>query len=107
MGTRRRSLDFERGFTELAAKGVANHEPIRIHAESRALRLSGEYVPDPMLVQTGRNRLRDVREELADARNHLCWLAEERQAAGDDDGAHAAAQALRHVILAYDVLRED
>lgn len=105
--TRRRNLDFEREFTEHAAKGVADPSVLIAHSEARAATLSDAYVSDPMLVQGGKDLAREMREELADSRVYGCWLGEERQAAGDDEGAHRAMQALRHIILAYNLLLDE
>lgn len=74
---RQRNLAFERDITHHAARGLVDPNPLIAFAEARARGLSGEYVPDPMLIAPGRDRARDVREEIADARNHLVWWLEE------------------------------
>lgn len=99
-----RSLELERELTNEAAKGAVDASRLIEHAEARASSLSGEYVPDPMLIAPGRDRLRDVREELADARNHLCWWL---QAHVGDEKADDALIGLRFVCLAYDRLLVD
>ena len=99
-----RSMEFERGVTEQAAKGVVDPSGLIEHAEIRARSLSGEYVSDPMLIAAGRDRRRDVREELADARNHLLWDTQAHLE--DEDRAHENLIALRHICLAYSLLEE-
>ena len=66
-----RSLEFERGITRQACKGITDPSRLIEHAEHRAQTLHGEYVVDPMHVRQGLDRRREVREELVDARNHL------------------------------------
>lgn len=105
--TRRRNLDFERDFTKHAAKGVADATVLVEHSENRAASLSGDYVSDPMLVQGGKDLAREIREEIADARIYACWLGEDLQAADDDEGAHRAMMALRHLVLAYNLLLDE
>lgn len=100
-----RSLEFERGVTEQACKGIVNAAPIIDHAEIRARNLSREYVSDFMWIATGRDRRHDVREELADARNHLIW--DMQQNIEDEQRAWQSMRALRHIALAYDLLLRD
>jgi hypothetical protein len=100
-----RSIEFERGTTHQAAKGATDPSRLIEHAEARARTLCGEYVRDPMHVQTGRDRRRDVREELADARNHLLWDTQEHLE--DEERAHRNLIALRHIALAYARLEEE
>ena len=100
-----RSLEFERGVTHQAAKGVVDPSRLIEHAENRARVLSGEYVRDPMHIAPGKDRLREAREEAADMRNHLIWAMQER--IEDEDFAHRARFALRHICLAYDLLTEE
>jgi hypothetical protein len=102
--TRRRNIEFERDITHHAAKGVADPTALIEHAETRAKTLSGEYVSDFMQVASDRNRPRDVTEELADARNHLVWWLEDNL---ETDGCERKLWALRHICLAYELLRED
>jgi hypothetical protein len=99
--TRRRSIQFEREATKEAARGYCDPLPIVEFSETRITRLSGEYVPDPMLVKVGRDKRRDAKEELADCRNYLVWWLEENM--GDDD-APGVLLSLTHVLLAYDAL---
>ena len=100
---RLRNLDLEREFTHDAAKGIANAEPLIEFAETRAISLSRKYVSDPMRVLLGRKRLRDMREELADCRNHGVWWQEENLGV-DEDRDHLVRMAQRHVAIAYDLL---
>ena len=101
-----RSLEFERGATEQACKGVCDPSRVIAHAENRAGGyLSGQYVRDPMHVATDRDRRREVREELADARNHLLWDMQTHLE--DDERCHADLIALRHICLAYTRLLEE
>lgn len=102
---RRRSIESEREITREAARGVVDPEPLIAFSEVRSGGiLSGEYVRDPLLVQLGRDRLRDFKEELSDARNHAVWLIQEQ---AGQERAHSVFQALRHVLLAYDLLCRD
>jgi hypothetical protein len=104
----RRILEFERAATYNAANGYCDPERLIVHAETRAHHLSGEYVNDPMDILPGRDRLRDVREELADGRNHLVWWLQERQQNDpDDDRIDLALEALGYIALAYDRLSEE
>ena len=93
-----RNIPLERGTTRLAAKGVADPEPIIEHAETRAHNQSGEYVADP-----GK-----VRAELADARNYLVWWLTELACTGQGDSPAGVdmQRALRHVIIAYQLLSD-
>lgn len=102
---RRRSLAYEREATREAARGLADPTSIIHHAESRSLRLSSEYVTDPMLVSITRDRVDDVREELADARNHLVWWLEEHHA--DHPLAPQRLEALGLIVLAYEKLADE
>lgn len=76
---RRRNLTVEREITQTACEGHngVDPEPLIAYSEVRAAVLSGGYVNHPLEVLTGRDRSRDVREELADARNHLVWHIED------------------------------
>ncbi len=99
--TRPRDLDWERKALESAVNLHMPPEALDVlmsHAERRSIELSGEYVPDPMRVQVGRNRLCDVREELADAVNHARWWIEENR---EHDEMHAVMLALREIGRAY------
>ena len=100
-----RSLEFERGVTQQAAKGVVDPSRLIEHAEIRARTLSGEYVCDPMHIAVGRDRRRDVREELADARNHLLWDMQAHLE--DEDRSERSLLALRHIAYAYTLLEEE
>lgn len=99
--TRHRNLAFERDVTHEAARGYVDPAALIAHAETRALALSGEYVPDPMLVRIDRDRPRDVREELVDARNHLVWWLEDNL---EHPTAAQKLYALRLICLAHNVL---
>jgi hypothetical protein len=100
-----RSLEFERGVTQQAAKGYVDPSNLIRHAESRAERLSGEYVADHMHVAPGRDRRRDVREELADARNHLLWDSQAHLE--DEERATSNLRALTLICMAYKELEEE
>ena len=101
-----RSLDLERAATEEAARGACDPTQLIGHAEVRALKLSGEYVPDFMLIRPGRDRLLDAREEAADARNHLVfWLQENNDF--EDERRDDVMIALRFFALAYDRLTQE
>lgn len=101
---RPRNVELERQLTEQAARNHCDPEPLIRHAETRAMRLSGEYVEDPMLVREDRDRPRDVREELADARNHLVWWMEDH--IGDEEIQQDGLNALTAITVAYSCLRE-
>lgn len=104
MVTRRRNIAFERDVTRLAAKGVANPTELIDHAEARAHRLCGEYVDHPMLVLERGGDVAHIREELVDTRNYLVWWLEENL---EDERVPDVQAALRHVILAYDLINDD
>ena len=100
-----RDITLERDLTKHAARGLADPSPLITHAETRAgSHLSAEYVPDPMLIAADRDRIREVREELADARNHLVWWL---IANVDHDLAPQRLGALQAICLAYQRLAED
>jgi hypothetical protein len=94
-----RNLDLERDITEYACRGAVDPAPLIQHSEVRAARLSGEYVQNPQHILPGRNRRRDVREELADVRNHLVFLLQEEPEAEDRQDLLIV---LRLAAIAYD-----
>lgn len=101
-----RNIPLEREFTYEATKGL-DVDPWRaiVHAETRARTLSHEYVSNPRLILTGRDRVHDVREEIVDARNHIVfWFQEHLDEVGSEQ-AHDMQIALRHLLLAYEVLK--
>ena len=102
-----RNIPLERGTTRLAAKGVADPDPIIEHAETRAHNQSGEYVADPGKVAP-KDWLREIRAELADARNYLVWWLTELACTGQGDSPAGVdmQRALRHVIIAYQLLSD-
>lgn len=100
---RTRSLDFEREFTRAAARKYVDAEPLITHAEARASSLSSDYVPDPMLIAPGRDRLHDGMEEGADWRNHLAFVRELLM--GHDEIGALVDEAMSYVALAYDRTR--
>lgn len=100
--TRRRDLGFEKNANEDAAKGVCDYEYLFHHAQNRALRLSGEYVGDPMMVRLDRDRPRDVMEELADGVNHGVWWAQDNL---DHPNRYLMEAAIRFMHAAYDCVR--
>ena len=100
-----RSLEFERGGTHEACKGYVDPSDLIEHAEIRARTLSGEYVRDPMHIATGRDRRRDVREELADARNHALWDAQAHLE--DDERRERTLRGLLYIALAYREFQEE
>jgi hypothetical protein len=68
-------------------------------SEARA-EFSSEYVKDSTLVLL-RDHLREAREEAADMRAYLVWFIQENE--GSEE-AHDVFLALRHLLLAYDLL---
>jgi hypothetical protein len=100
-----RSLEFERGITQQACKGITDPARLIEHAEHRAQTLHGEYVVDPMHVRQGLDRRREVREELVDARNHLVWDTQEHL--DDEDRAAENLITLRLICLAYARLSQE
>ena len=100
-----RSLEFERGGTHEACKGHVDPSDLIEHAEIRAQTLSGEYVHHPMYIATGRDRRRDVREELADARNHALWDAQEHLE--NDERRERTLRGLLYIALAYREFQEE
>lgn len=105
MSDLRRSLEFERGVTEQAARGAVDPSRLIQHAEQRIQLHSGGYTRDPMRVAPGRDLLRDAREELADARNYVLWAMQERLE--DEDLCHELLIGLRFIALAYDRFARD
>lgn len=99
--TRPRDLERERLITREASSAFIDPSALIYHAERRAQVLCGEYVDDPLLVRTDRDRLRDVREELEDARNHLVWHLEDHP---DDGRATDLLEALRGIVWVYQKL---
>lgn len=72
-----RDLAFERRWTEMAAAAAnVDAERLSAFAEQRA---GTSHVRDLQ----GRNFAREVLEELADARNYLCWWAAQLLATDD------------------------
>ena len=104
--TRWRNLDIERQFTRDAAKGAVDPTRLIEFSEARAQALSGKYVVDPMMIVRGRDRLRDMREEIADFRNHGVWWQEDNLGT-DDDLEHRVQMAQRHAAIAYELLLEE
>lgn len=101
-GPIRRNLELERAITLEATRLVSDPSRLIEHAETRAIRLSAEYVGDPMLIAPGRDRVRDVREEIADARNHVVFWFQENPGEIGSERAQDLLVALRHLALAYD-----
>lgn len=99
-----RSLEFERGITQQACKGITDPSGLIEHAENRARNLSHEYVQDHRWIQAGRNRRRDAREEFVDARNHLVWDTQTN--IEDDERAYENLIVIRFAVLAYNRLRD-
>lgn len=99
-----RSLEFERGTTEQACKGVVDPSEIIAKAEFRAQQLSGEYVHDPMWIQPGRDRRREAREEALDFRNHILWDCLEH--IEDEDRCLENVRALGKVCEAYELIKD-
>lgn len=100
----RRVLELEREATEEAAKGAAYVAELILHSETRANSLSSKYVPDSMLIRPGRDRARDVREEIADARNHIVFHLQEHP---EDPRNERFLQGLRYLALAYNFFEDD
>lgn len=100
---RDRDLSLERELTQLAAKaaGLLDAGGIDDYANARAL---------PGGVRPGLDFEREMREELADARNYACWAVEPLWAAhqaGDPDASKQVAktlQALSAVVKAWHAL---
>ena len=100
-----RSLEFERGVTQQAARGAVDPSRLISHAEQRINAASASYTRDPMQVAPGRDLMRDVREELADARNYALWAMQ--QNLEDEDFCHEALIGLRFIALAYERFSRD
>lgn len=103
--TRPRDLESEGQLIRDAAKGVTDPEPLIAFAQGRANKLSGPYVPDPMLVRTDVNQPREIREELADGANRLVWWLQDQPELGRSADRRRAA--LRHLVIAYDLIASD
>lgn len=111
---RQRRVALERELTKTAARLASVDSYIETgrfcdptalieHAETRAHDLSSEYTPDPLLVREDRDRPHDVREELADGRNHLVWWLE---ANPDHPLYPKRLLALGVMTLAYELMQD-
>ena len=94
-----RSLEFERGVTYQACKGVCDPSRLLEHAQTRSQTLSGEYVTDPMFIATGKDRRREAREELADCLNHL--LFDSLEHIEDEERTYENLVAIRGIAAVY------
>lgn len=94
----------ERAWTMEACRGVTDPSHLIELSERRAASsLSSPYVSDPMTLRAGMDRPREAREEALDLRNHVVFWMQERGLSPEDE--HDALIVLRHVAIAYDVLR--
>ena len=92
---RTRDIDLERRFTREAARAVGvDPEPFIGFAESRIL-------PGPLRDVERRDMLNEVREELSDARNYLCWRAQEMITCGHADQLPAVGGLLSRLLLLW------
>jgi hypothetical protein len=105
-GPRPRNIDLERNLTDQAGT-AAGLDPLS--AESLSALADHRALPGGVL--PGRDLVQEVREELADARNYLCWTIEENHAgylSGDPLASERVAKAmdaLSHVVAAWQALR--
>lgn len=99
--TRRRNVLGEAQRIREAARGIAESEPLIAFTQMRAQRLSGEYVGDPMEVRMDRDRIRDQKEEAADAVNHGNWWLDDHL---DHPDVLLVFEAMRCFVRAYDLL---
>jgi hypothetical protein len=103
---RPRNLPLERQITDMAAKAVDaswDGGPLSDYAHERAAPFGG--------VRTNLDWRREVKEELADARNYICWGLEEVWEAYEAGDVLAGEQvvhgltALSGVLRAWDALQ--
>ena len=98
-----RNIPLEREWTAAAAEDVgAAADRLNDFADSRAR-------PGPVDISNGRDLEREAAEELADARNYLCWSIAQLEAIGHDSiRGHTRRRRLRRVLaltaLAFDEL---
>jgi hypothetical protein len=112
---RDRDSDFERQLTELAARNAGKTRPIsptHMAGDTAGLDEYADFRAHPGGVRfEGRDWLEETRQELADARNYLCWELEEYWGDyldGDPVAAEVVASrmdALQKVIEAWHALR--
>jgi len=94
-----RDIGFEWEFTQAAASMVhLDGTPLNEFAASRA-------GTEPIRDFTERDMVREVREELGDARNYLTWLVQQLHGHPDAEQAglaqEAAGRALAHVVAGW------
>lgn len=95
----RRNLEVERDITRFAVQGQLDPTALIEFAETRAMRLHGKYVTDPMLI-ADRDRPHEAMEEAADGRNHCVFHLQQQP---DDQ---RMMNALYYFIRAYEELRQ-
>jgi hypothetical protein len=100
---RRRSVQFEREVKKEAARGFVDPSSLIEFSEFRASQ-PREY-GDPDYVHPGRASLHEARCEMADGSNYLTWWLEDNVHL-DDERKERVFEALRHVMIAYDLLEE-
>jgi len=97
----RRNVRFERELTIAGARFEDSVAIIKM-SEARCVSHHGEYTDDSMVIAPGRDLVRDVLEELADARSYLCFLAQENP---DDVLLQERCKfALGHVVRAFNAV---
>jgi hypothetical protein len=99
----RRDVFLERAWTMDAAIGVIDAKPFIEECERRARSLAGAYVSDPMTIRPGLDRVREIVEELMDARNHAVFLRQERELSMEEDADCRAGE--RALLIAYECFR--
>lgn len=90
-----RDAAFEDGFTEGAAALV------KLSARALNAYADGRTMPGPVRQGFTRDMVRETREELADARNYLCWRALQSIHEGRGDDLPFIADALADVVTAW------
>jgi len=90
-----RDVEWERRFTTEAARAVGV-DPAGFIAFSEARILAG-----PLRRGYERDMLMEAREEFSDARNYLCWRAQQLVASGDATGLPAVGELLARLLLLW------
>jgi hypothetical protein len=103
----KRDREFERLIVRNAAAGLmVDPEPLIVFAQRRADHFAGEYGHDFPSLE--RDMAQETLDELGDAANYLSWFLDaiHRDLLEGGDRVTHLQRALRHVILAFDEVRQ-
>lgn len=97
-----RSIPMEREITEFAAS------PYPKYVARALIRFAEDRIREgPVRFDPGRDMVQETREELADARNYLCWIALKAahdRADNEDEIRAAIARCLQAIIEAWELV---